>query len=492
MNSSQQSNPERKVPFYLTTTLPYVNANPHMGHALEFVQADITARHHRLAGEQVFFNIGTDEHGLKILRKAEEANKEPQEYVDTYAQQFKKLAGPDWLNLSNDAFIRTTDEDHKKAAQEFWRRCAENGDIYKKEYRVKYCVGCEMEKTESELNESGRCPLHPDQELEVIEEENYFFRFSKYEDDLLKLYEQRDNFVVPESRQKEIKTFVKSGLRDFSISRLKEKLPWGVPVPGDDEHVMYVWFDALVNYISTLGWPDDEEKFENYWPGIQFAGKDNLRQQSAMWQAMLLSAGLPPSQRVVIHGFITSEGQKMSKSLGNVIDPVDLIEEYGTDALRYYVARHIHPFEDSDMTDEKFREAYNANLANGLGNLVQRIMTMMVNYNVEIALEPEEEIYGDEEWDEMKNNLSNFRFDDAIDYIWAEIGHLDAYIAETEPYKKIKTDEEEAKEIVAYLALRLYDIAVVLEPFMPHTSTAIRELIQDGEVPEEPLFPRKE
>jgi len=297
--------------FYITPTIPYVNAEPHIGFALEIVQTDVIARYQRLYGKKVFFNAGTDEHGLKIYRKALEEKKEPQDYVDEYAAKFDRLKGA--LNLSYDNFVRTTDAHHKKAAQEFWKRCDKNGDIYKKDYKIKYCVGCELEKTDSEL-EKDRCPVHPNQDLEIIEEENYFFKFSKYEDKLLKFYEKNPEFVVPEYRFTEIKNFVKKGLQDFSISRLKSKMPWGVDVPGDPKHVMYVWFDALVNYISSIGWPEKED-FDGFWPGVQVAGKDNLRQQSAIWQAMLMSAGLPNTKQILIHGFLTKDGKKISKSL---------------------------------------------------------------------------------------------------------------------------------------------------------------------------------
>lgn len=291
--------------YYITTTLPYVNAKPHIGFALEIVQADAIARYYRQKGDEVFFNTGTDEHGLKIYRTAIEQKKDPQGYCDEYAAKFDDLKKA--LNLSYDNFIRTTDEHHMKAAQEFWKRCFDKGDIYKKSYKVKYCVGCELEKTESEL-ENDKCPIHPNLDLEIIDEENYFFKYSNYQDKLLELYKNNPNFVIPSFRLNEITKFTERGLEDFSISRLKGKMPWGVSVPNDDEHVMYVWFDALINYISCLGWPDNLEKFDEYWPGIQVAGKDNLRQQSSMWQAMLLSAGLPTSKQVFIHGFINAAG----------------------------------------------------------------------------------------------------------------------------------------------------------------------------------------
>lgn len=472
---------------YVTTTLPYVNADPHLGHALEFIQADAFVRHSRMMGIDTFFNVGTDEHGVKILRKAEEKGMEPQDYVDQFAERFRSFA--DELGISYSNFLRTTSDSHKKAAQEFWKRSKEGGYIYKKHYSVKYCVGCELEKTDSELVD-GRCPIHPNLEVELIDEENYFFAFSRFAEDLLGLYADRPDFVAPDYRLNEIRSFTERGLNDFSISRLKEKMPWGVEVPDDPEHVMYVWFDALVSYISTLGWPSDTENFERFWPVIQFAGKDNLRQQSSMWQAMLMSAGLPPSDQVVIHGFITANGEKMSKSLGNVIDPVDLMESFGKDALRYYLLRHVHPFEDSDVTVEKFGEAYSGNLVNGLGNLVSRIIKMYIDYEVEVALQPVEDIYRSDEFAEYRELLDNYHFNQAMDYIWKEMSDLDELIQDAEPFKLIKTDPEQAKEIVAYLALRLGDIAALLSVAMPDTAEKVRYHLESREMPT-PIFPRK-
>ena len=333
--------------FYITSTLPYVNSDPHLGFALEIIQTDVIARYRKLLGDEVVFNTGTDEHGLKIYRVALEKDQSPQEYVDEYSSRFAKLK--DALNLSVTNFIRTTDLRHIKAAQEFWSRCLNNGDIYKKNYKTKYCVGCELEKTASDLVD-GCCPIHPNLKIEEVEEENYFFKFSKYEKKLLKFYKENPNFVIPDRRFNEIKRFVEKGLNDFSVSRLKSKMPWGVLVPGDQKHVMFVWFDALISYISTLGWPDDIDNFNTFWPGVQTAGKDNLRQQTAIWQAMLMSAGLPNSKQVLIHGFITVEGEKMSKTLGNVIDPFKLVDKYGVDPVRYFLLREIPSTEDGDFS----------------------------------------------------------------------------------------------------------------------------------------------
>ena len=341
---------------YITTTLPYVNADPHIGFALESVQADVLARAWRAAGDEVFFSTGTDEHGQKILEAAQKAGQEPQAYVDHYAAEFRKLK--DALDLSNDTFIRTTDPAHVAAAQEMWRRCAAKGDIYKKTYTGLYCVGCEAFKTEKEIVD-GKCPLHPNAELKEVSEENYFFKFSNYEKQLLN-YLGKEGSIVPEWRRIEAVNFVKGGLEDFSISRESARLSWGIPVPDDDSQVMYVWFDALTNYISTLGWPEDAQgNFKKFWEvgaTLQVAGKDQVRFQSLMWQAMLMSADIKNTDSVFYHGFITSGGQKMSKSLGNVINPLDLVAKYGTDAVRYLLLRHVSPSEDSDLTLEAIHD----------------------------------------------------------------------------------------------------------------------------------------
>ena len=477
--------------FYITTTLAYVNADLHIGHATEFIRADILARYKKAMGFEVFLNTGVDEHGQKILNTAVDRGMKAQEFTD---EMFKKIEGQiKKMNVAYTNIVRTTDEQHQKSAQEFWKRCEANGDIYKKNYKVKYCVGCELEKTDSELVD-GECPLHPGKKIEEVEEENYFFRFSKYQNALLDFYNKNQEFVVPNFRLNEISKFVERGLQDFSISRLKEKMPWGVPVPNDDRHVMYVWFDALVNYVSVIGWPDNMEKFEKWWPVFQVAGKDNLRQQSAMWQAMLMSAGLPQSKQIYIFGFINSGGQKMSKSIGNVINPSDIIEEYGVDALRYYVARHLNMYEDSDMTMEKFKEAYNANLANGLGNLVSRVMKMAENYKIEF--EPENfELKpaspAGREQKEFIELMDKFKINEAIDLIWQKIKFVDGKIQEEEPFKVAKDDLPKAQEMVGNYLISLWKIASLSEIFIPETAKKIQDLIKLNKAPEKPLFLRK-
>ena len=486
-----------KKPFYITTTLPYVNAEPHIGHAMEFIRADIIARYKKLQGYDVFFNTGTDEHGVKIYEKAKEQGMDPQSYVDASAMNFKNLL-PKLGIMPEVNFIRTTDTHHVRAAQQFWRTVMSNGYIYKKNYSIKYCVGCELEKTDSELVD-GRCPLHPARELEIIEEENYFFKFSQFQKKLLDLYKKNPDFVIPPSRQNEIRSFVERGLEDFSISRLATKMPWGVAVPDDSEQVMYVWFDALVDYISAIGWPDDELQgnvspgaFQKWWVEtggvVQYCGKDNLRQQSAMWQAMLMAAGLTPSKHIVVNGFITGEGGiKMSKSLGNTVDPVEILDEYGTDALRYHMAREAHPFEDSPFTMEMFKDAYNANLANGLGNLVSRIMKMVSDNGVKI------------DWESVtiltevqyQKSLDAYNIKDACDVVWKHIQETDRHIQEDEPFKLVKIDPVKGKETISMLGKELYRIALLLQPILPATAEKILDLVKSSNMPEAPLFIRK-
>lgn len=470
--------------FYITTTLPYTNSDPHIGFAAELVKADLIARWQRLQGREVVFNTGTDEHGLKIYQQAEAAGLSPRAYCDSYAARFASLK--EVLNLSFTNFIRTSDANHEAAAQAFWKLCAEKGDIYKKLYSVKYCVGCELAKTDSEL-ENNRCPLHPNKELEIIEEENYFFRFSAYQQALLDFYEANPNFIVPAHRFTEIKKFVSSGLQDFSISRLKAKMPNGVPVPGDEQQVMYVWFDALVNYISTLGWPDNQENFQNFWPAVQVCGKDNLRQQTAMWQAMLLSAGLPLSKQVLIFGFLTANGQKISKSLGNGVDPFALVEKYGSEALRYYLLTEILPFEDGDFSEERLVQKYNADLANGLGNLVARVSTLLEKNQITTNLVVDN-LSAIKRLQE-ESGLADYQFNRALQFIWQEVAACNEELTAKAPWK-IK-DVAEISLVLKPLAANILQIASMLQPFLPTTAEKIIKQFSAPQIlKSESLFPR--
>jgi methionyl-tRNA synthetase len=476
-----------RKPYYLTTTLPYVNADPHIGFALEMVQADILVRYRLLQGDEVFFTTGTDEHGQKIFEAAEKAGKAPQEYVDEYAAKFRSLK--EKLELSSDLhFIRTTDARHIDAAQEIWRRCRAKGDIEKRTYKGLYCVGDEAFMKESDLV-NGRCPNHPNMDLIELEEENYFFLLSKYQKPLLE-YLSKEGVIVPEWRRLEAIKFVEKGLEDFSISRVKEKMSWGIPVPDDDTQVMYVWFDALTNYISTLGWPDESGEFTKFWSDgevVQMAGKDQVRFQSIMWQAMLMSAGVKNTDKVIYHGFITSNGQKMSKSLGNVIDPMTIVDEYGADALRIFLARHVHPFEDSDVTLEQFKVSYNADLANGLGNLAARITTLG-QANLEA---PIERPAADSFPEEFTNALEKYDYNAAADHIWGRIKALDGKLTSEKPFAVVKEDKEKGKKMIIECLVELYLIAGMLQPFMPRTSDAIKAAVLANKKPDN-LFPRKE
>jgi methionyl-tRNA synthetase len=473
--------------FYITTTIPYVNADPHIGFALELVQSDAIARYERLMGRDVFFSTGTDEYGQKIWEASVKQGKNVQDYVDHYAQKFLDLK--EVLNLSYDNFIRTTSKDHIVAVQEFWALCDKKGDIYKKKYKGLYCVGCEKFLTEKDMVD-GKCTIHPTLTLETVEENNYFFKITNYKKELLK-YLSNKEVILPEWRRVEAIDYVENAMEDFSISRSSERVSWGVPIVGDDEQVMYVWFGAFVNYISTLGWPADKKKFEKFWvqgETIQTAGKDMVKFQSVMWQGMLMSAGLATTDKILYHGFITGEGGiKMSKSIGNVINPNDIVKEYGTDALRYFLLREISPFEDSPFTMERFKESYNANLANGLGNLTSRIMKMATT-NLE---KPVKIIEG--RYDEVFiKNIESFNTQKSLDLIWSWVGELDGIIQNKEPFKLVKSNPEEAKKIISSLVIGLSDIAFHLVGFMPGTSEKILDLIHNHKNPEAPLFLRKD
>ncbi|HTX86539.1 MAG TPA: methionine--tRNA ligase [Candidatus Nanoarchaeia archaeon] len=500
--------------FYITTTLPYVNADPHIGFAAEIIKADVIARWQRLLGNEVFFNTGTDEHGQKIYEKAKEAGLDPQTYCDEYAAKFRSLK--ELLNLSVTNFIRTTDEKHIQAAQAFWKLCEKNGDIYKKNYKIKYCVGCELEKTDSELV-NGCCEFHPGKPLQEIEEENYFFKFSKYQQPLLDFYKNNPDFVKPDWRFNEIRTFVERGLQDFSISRLAAKMPWGIPVPNDDSQVMYVWFDALVNYISCLGWPtvthpvspgarhpsQEGNLFDDFWPGVQVCGKDNLRQQTAMWQAMLMSAGLPNSKQVLVFGFITANGQKMSKSLGNVVNPVELINKYGIDATRYFLLKEIKPFADSDFSMEKMDLLYTADLANGIGNLAARVSTLLEKNLIETNLKDPDDMTvnindevvqeGDVGFGKLYLDFSlkmkEYAFDEALGVLWKKITECDVILTDRKPWKM--EDKAEIKKVLEPIVQEILNIAYLLSPFLPTTAEKIIKQFSETQIKKgESLFPR--
>lgn len=482
---------ERKT-FFISTSIPYVNAAPHIGFALEVIQADIIARYRRIHEEDVFFLSGTDDNALKNVQAAETLGRNVADYVAENAQRFEDLCSA--LAISNDDFIKTSsDPRHKSGAQKLWSACRPE-DIYKKTYRGLYCVGCEEFKTEKDLA-GGECPEHPGKKLEEVEEENYFFKLSNYGEKLLKLIEGGELRIIPETRKNEAVAFIKGGLEDFSISRSKERARgWGVPVPGDESQIMYVWFDALSNYINALGYGEETERYKKYWVNgserVHAIGKGINRFHTIYWPAMLLSAGVVPPTTVFIHGYITVGGQKMSKSIGNVIDPNDLIEEYGSEATRYLLAR-LPTFEDGDITPERLKETYNAHLANGIGNLVSRVMKMATTYlpsPVEITNETEPD-------PDVALNLERFEISRAVDRMWERIGHNDALIAIKKPFEGAKSENvsvrDEAVSVIKKLVRELYVIATEIEPIMPGLSSQIKEAVVSHKKPEN-LFPRKE
>ena len=456
--------PIKSKKFYITTSIPYTNAAPHIGFALEAIQADVLARYHRLSGDDTFFLTGTDEHGIKTLRAAREVGKGPKEFADEVSEKFRKLNKV--LNISNDDFIRTTDEKkHLPAVQKLWEKLKENGDIYKKKYKGFYCSGCEAFIPEKDLI-NGKCPIHL-KELELVEEENYFFRLSKYANQIKKAIENNELKIIPETRKNETISLMNRGLEDVSFSRAKDKY-WGFEVPGDASQVFYVWLDALPNYISAVGYYENSKQFKKYWPAdVHCLGKDIMRFHTIFWPAMLLSAGLPLPKIIFVHGFITVDNQKMSKSLGNVIDPFELVKKYGTDAVRYYLLREIPPTDDGDFTYEKFEKRYNADLASGIGNLVARVRKLGENGFKIQKSKIEERIK--ETKKKYKECLENFKFNEALKSIWDLVGFCDKYINDEKPWE----NKENSLQVIGDLIVVLQSISELLEAFLPETSQRI-------------------
>jgi methionyl-tRNA synthetase len=471
--------------FYLTTSIVYTNAVPHIGYAMELIQADALARYHRQLGDDVWFLTGTDEHGTKIKRAAEAAGKAPQPYVDEMSTVYQNLAKT--LNLSHNQFIRTTNPDHEKAAQALWKACAK--DIYKHQYEGWYCVGCELFYTLTEVPDKI-CPIHK-KPLELIKEENYFFKLSAYTGQIRDAITSGAYEIVPASRKNEILALLDRGLEDISISRDKKQLDWGVPVPGDSSQVMYVWFDALPNYITAIGYPKGEN-FAKYWPAdLHVIGKDILRFHAAIWPAMLLSAGLPLPKKLLVHGHISSAGHKMSKSLGNVVAPQDIIDKYGLDALRYYLLREIPSDADGDFSWARMDAVYNADLANDLGNLVQRVQVMFAKYFNRAIGDLPQHSHDTQPYEEAMEAL---RFDKALAEVWLLVRGLNQFLEEEKPWQLAKTDTDHLAEVLHHAVADLVQIASMIMPFMPATAANIAATFADGAVHPEVgvLFPKLE
>lgn len=476
---------------YITTPIFYSNDKPHIGHAYTSVAADAIVRWGRLRGWETFFLTGTDEHGTKVARSAEAAGKSVEKFVDEISETFKDLK--EVLDLSWDKFIRTSDQkEHWPGAQALWRKLEENGDIYEGEYSGLYCVGCEAFIKEKDLV-NGLCSDHK-KEPELIEEKNLFFRLSKYAPDIKKAIESGELDIQPESRRNEILSLIEGGLDDVSFSRPKEKLSWGIPVPGHEDQTMYVWCDALTNYISAVGYGQNEQEFNKWWPAdIHVLGKDILRFHAAIWPGMLLAAELPLPKHIFVHGFITSEGDKMSKSIGNVIDPVELVNKYGSDVVRYYLLRDIPSNEDGDFSVKRLEERYNSDLANGLGNFASRVSTLGENRDFtgfEVDGEIVEEINNTVK--DAAESANKFKLHETVARVWALIQYGDGYVNSHKPW------ESKDEQIIFNLIFLLHSIASLVKPIVPKASAKIESAIEleDGKIVSvkkvENLFPRLE
>lgn len=458
--------------FYITTAIDYPSGAPHIGHAYEKIMADVLARWHRLKGEDVFFLTGTDEHGQKIERRAREEGKRPQEYVDIRSSEFRAL----WkrLSISFTDFIRTTEERHMGPCADIFKKIYEKGDIYKGMYRGLYCVECEGYYTEKELRD-GKCPVH-DRPVEVVEEECYFMAISRYAERIREVIQKRANFIEPQIRQGEILNRLSQGLRDLCISR--SSFTWGIPLPMDNRHIIFVWFDALVNYLTGIGYP--EEKFTRYWPAdVHIIGKDILWFHAVIWPAILMAADLELPRRIFVHGFVNIRGEKLSKSKGRVIDVDALIDRFGGDALRYFLMREIPSGEDGNFSEDALIKRINRDLANDLGNLLSRVLTMLEKFHGRIVPdrpEAEEDVDRNfkrvalETFPKADNFIALFNIHKALDVVFELIRQLNQYVENTAPWRLADTDRRRLSGVLYNMAEGLRFISVVIAPFMPCSS----------------------
>lgn len=478
--------------FYITTAIPYVNAKPHVGHALEFIQSDVIARYHRIMGDEVILLSGGDENALKNVQAAEKAGIPVQHFVDENSTLFGELAKK--LNVIFDVFQRGSSSQHHNSSQKLWELCQKNGDIYKKTYTGLYCVGCELFYERDELDENGECYEHPGKKLEEVSEENYFFKLSKYQEKLIKLLESDELQITPKTRKNEALSFLKKNkLQDISISRSNKRAKdWGVPVPGDDSQRMYVWFDALNIYQSGVGFGWDEKYYKKWWPAdVHVIGKGILRFHAIYFPAFLMSARLPLPKSLFVHGYFTVNGQKMSKTLGNVIDPLDIVKIYGIDGFRYYVLSDIPSTADGDFSEKRLKEVYNADLANGLGNLISRVAKLCESSHF-VQMSAQTGLSGHiMEIDEYVKALNEYRFNDALAFVWKKIKEANQFIDNEKPWDLIKAQDRRVSGVLAHAVDELQEIAALLEPFLPDTAKYIIEQFKGPEiVAQKPLFPR--
>ncbi|MBQ9017845.1 methionine--tRNA ligase [Candidatus Saccharibacteria bacterium] len=465
---------------YITTAIPYVNGAPHLGHAMDYCLADTCARYQKMLGNNVRLQAGTDEHGGKIYQKAKDLDVPVEEYVKENAERFQDFIRQ--LGVEYTDYVRTTDSDHERRCQEIWNKLKDH--IYLEKYEGWYCAGCERFVTDKEYEENhGICPDHQ-KSYEHLEEENYYLRLSDFKDEIVRAIESGEMEIAPYYRRREILKLIADS-PDVSISRPREQLTWGVPVPGDESQVMYVWIDALSNYITVLGYP--EKDIADFWPAYaQFVGKDILRFHAIIWPAMLMGLGLPLPRHLISHGMVLADGQKMSKSIGNVVDPVEVLNRHGLDAFRYYFLRHVDTFADADYTAEKFEDAYNNELANDLGNLVQRLATLAKKNNFEMD-EVELELPA-----EYKQLMDSFEFSKAFDYVWDKVQNINRRIDEEKPWSLAKNGEsEKLKKCLTGLTNELLTVNMMLAPFLPTASEKIKAIFTNPiEPPEQPLFPK--